>query len=578
VTERDGRLRSVLRSVLRSAVLVDLLVGAVLALVVLGPVLLRRGYVLVGDMVFVPDMPWKPAWLGLDGSFPRAVPTDAIVWLAGLVLPGDVVQKALLGVPLLVAAVGIGRLLRGFGPLARTAGIVAHLWNPWVLERLAIGQWGFVVGYCLLPWVALAASRLREPGRRPWAALVLALGAASAFTPSSAVMAATTALAVVLAVPGDRVRRAGGVLLVSLAVSLPWVLPALLRDGGHAASGGQFALFGAQAESSAGVVASLLSMGGIWKSTVVPGERTVVLVVLLSCLGTAAAAWGLRQARGRLGPVPAVALAWLAGVSLVLALAGALGPVADLLDTLSRHAPGLGLLRDSHRFLGPAGLALACGAAGAVQELERRSSRGPGALRTLPVLLAWWPILLLPSLGWGLAGSLRPVDYPADWSVVRSTIASQPASTTVVLPWRGSYRGYAWDDRRAVLDPATRYLPGRVLVDDRVYVGPTVLGAEDTESSRVLRALDGPDPSTALRALGVRWVLVERGNGVAAAQVPPGEVVHDGRWLRLVDLGRPAGVAGPHVRGSVVAGDGVTAVVLVAALAAVVGGSRRRAD
>ncbi len=58
--------------------------------------LFSRGYVLRGDMVFVPDQPWKAGWLGLDGRVPRFVPGDAFVWLLGVALPGDLVQKLVL--------------------------------------------------------------------------------------------------------------------------------------------------------------------------------------------------------------------------------------------------------------------------------------------------------------------------------------------------------------------------------------------------------------------------------------------------------------------------------------------------
>ena len=72
----------------------DLLWSLAIGVVVLGPMLIRRGYVLRGDMVFVPRMPWKDAWLGLDGSVGRAVPVDALVSVATSVVPGDLLQKA----------------------------------------------------------------------------------------------------------------------------------------------------------------------------------------------------------------------------------------------------------------------------------------------------------------------------------------------------------------------------------------------------------------------------------------------------------------------------------------------------
>jgi hypothetical protein len=137
------------------------------------------------------------------------------------------------------------------------------------------------------------------------------------------------------------------------------------------------------------------------------------------------------------------------------------------------------------------------------------------------------------------------VHYPAEWSRVASLI-DPDAGSVVVLPWTGSYRGFAWNDDRAVLDPAPRFLPGEVLIDDRVYLHGVVVPSEDPFLVRVRAALGSRQPEAALGALGVRWVLVEKGNG--AGDVPVGRIVHDGRWLRLVELGdgETAGVVSRH--------------------------------
>ncbi|HWJ11627.1 MAG TPA: hypothetical protein VNS46_19765, partial [Nocardioides sp.] len=144
------------------AVAPDLAVSAAVALAVLGPLLLGSGFWLIGDMVFVPDQPWKPAWLGLDGALPRAVPMDALVSLASSVVPGALVQKALLLGGFLAGGLGVARLVRDHAWFARAAAITLFCWNPWVHERLLIGQWAILLGYLLLPWVALAAQRLRR--------------------------------------------------------------------------------------------------------------------------------------------------------------------------------------------------------------------------------------------------------------------------------------------------------------------------------------------------------------------------------------------------------------------------------
>src|SRR4051794_1026859 len=114
----------------------DLAISVVLAAVILGPVLLARGYVLRGDMVFADDQPWKLAWLGLDGRVPRFVPGDAFLWAAGTLLPGDLLQKLVLLLALVVGGYGAGRLAAAWGPVPRAAAITLFLWNPWVDERL----------------------------------------------------------------------------------------------------------------------------------------------------------------------------------------------------------------------------------------------------------------------------------------------------------------------------------------------------------------------------------------------------------------------------------------------------------
>jgi hypothetical protein len=72
--------------------------SVVLAVVVLGPGL-APGYLLVRDMVWVPDLALRPDFLGLGSGLPRAVPSDAVVAVLDQVVPGMLLQKlVLLGV------------------------------------------------------------------------------------------------------------------------------------------------------------------------------------------------------------------------------------------------------------------------------------------------------------------------------------------------------------------------------------------------------------------------------------------------------------------------------------------------
>ena len=517
----------------RRPVLVDAAWALALALAVTGPLWLGRGFWLVGDMVFVPHQPWKDAWLGLDGSLPRAVPMDALISVASHVLPGQVLQRLLLTGGLLLGGTGVGRLAGRHPFAARAAAITLFCWNPWVAERLGIGQWAILLGYLLLPWIVLAARRLRaDPGAWAPAALVTVLAAAC--SPSSGVMAVAT----LLVLAGGR-RTWWRIVALGVVANLTWLAPALTATTTDVTTSGVFAGFAARAESSAGVLPSLLSLGGIWKTSIVLPARTSSLVVLLSCLLSLVALLGLVR-WSRRDPGEAHRLAVLAAGALVVALLPDLPGGDRLLEDLAVHVPGLALLRDSHRFLAPLGLVLAVGVAGAVTEVRARIRPNRESLWGVVGLLVVAPVLLLPGLGWGLGGDLQRSSYPPAWQAVADHLAADPG-TTVVLPWTGSYRAFAWAHDRSVLDPAPRALPGEVLVDDRTYLTDQVVPAEDPRSDAVRAALSATDPVAALRGLHVRWVLVEAGLGArptpAQLRSAGATTAYDADGLVLVDLG-----------------------------------------
>jgi hypothetical protein len=557
---------------------VDLVLAVVLALVILGPVAFRRGFALRGDMVLVPHQPWKDAWLALDGSAPRFVPGDAVLSLVTAVVPGDVLQKALLLGALVLAGTGAGRLVSHHSAVGRGAAILLMMWNPWVLERLSIGQWGSVVGYAALPYVVLSAVRVRDRVRGGLPVLTLWLAFTALWSPASAMAGALTAACLV------SVGRRVGPLLVTtglaVLVSLPWVVPSLLNGDRIAPLDGQFEAFAARAESGAGLVASVASLGGIWKSSIVPGERTLVLVVLLSCLTTIAALsalWRTRRDQGAGDRATLQGLTMLAVLAVAVTLVPAAPGLTDVFDAAARRVGAVSALRDGHRYLGPAVLLLLPGIATATDAVWRAGRRGREAVRAAAVLLAVLPVLCLPSMAWGLGGDLRPVTYPGEWFRVKAVIdedVSTRGGATVVLPWRGTYRGFGWNESRAQLDPAPRFFAGEVLIDDRIFLGGAadddILDNEDPRLAAITTALRAADPAAALAGEGVARVLVEKGNGVEADEVPVGEVLHDGGSLTVVAIDAPAVIETDQGhRGVIIGADVLAGLTCLVALACI---------
>lgn len=545
--------------------------SALLAAVVLGPALFAPGYVLRGDMVFVPDQPWKGAWLALDGSVPRAVPMDAVISALSLVLPGWLIQKTFLLGSLVLGGVGAAKLVGQRPWFAQVGVITLFLWNPWVAERLLIGQWAFVAGYAALPWVAVAARGLHD-SLSGWPALVASMGAAALCSPSTGLMAGLVAAGMALARP--RLTTIALVVAVSLTVNLPWLLPAVTAATPATEETEAFASFAARGESPLGLLPSLLSLGGIWKTSVVPDARTNVVVVGLSCVLTVVALAGLRfEVRGS-DRLTVFGLMGVGATALALALLPGIPGAASLLDDAAASVPGLAMLRDSHRYLAPFVLLLLPGLAATLERLvqlanePRRQLLGPVA-----AVLAVAPAMLLPAMAWGIGGALQPASYPDEWHQVRRQLeVADDGGAMVVLPWLGSYRGYAWNDHRAVLDPAPRFFPGEVLIDDRVLLGERTLPSEERRLAEIGDALEGPDAASELRRLGVRWVLVEK--GMTTGPVPDGQVAHDGQELQLLDLGVPDRVASRTALAPVfLAGDAVAIGVLL--LAGINGGVGR---
>lgn len=508
----------------------------VAAVAVLGPVL-GPGFVLLRDMVFVPRQPLTGSLLGLSPETPRAVPSDAVVALLETVLPGQLVQKLVLLLVLVAAGTGTGLLVR-LHPLGAVAAAVAAVWNPYVAERLAAGQWAVLVGYAAVPWVVRAAWR--------WGAVAAAAGSGVARGARSMLAVAVVlgslggapawvlvALAALGGYLAGAARRWVGTPLVALGAllaltALPWAVPALLHPGGVRPDAAGV-VFSPRPDTPLGVLGSLFTGGGVWNSDVVPAGRDSAVGALGALLVLAAAVAGLALAVRPLPPPhrprPPADTAGVALAVVLAGLAGLLLAVASLPVVLGDRLAASGaaaLLRDGARQVGPWVVATSLG----VGLLADRVAASTGSLRRaggagLAVLVAILPVAVLPSLAWGLWGTLQAVPYPADYSSVASRVDGT-AGAVVVLPFE-AYRRFSWNGSRPSLDPLPRWLDTVVVASSDLVVrradGSAVrVRGEDPLAAEVGRALAAPAPAAELGRLGVSWVVVD----VSSARVPDG--------------------------------------------------------
>ena len=397
--------------------------------------------------------------------------------------------------------------------VARLGAVTLYLWNPWVLERLALGQWGFVLGYAFLPLVVRAAFVLRDDVRRGWAPTVLWLGASAICTPSSGSDGSAHR-------DGDRADASEG----SSRCSSSWGPRSSSTSRG---SRPPCSVLRQAVPPGASSLPSVRARSRLraWCSA---SSRSAACGRRASCRGS-----GRGTRRGALGgpdrhrarrTVAGTArgsgdlvrgLGAVAAVSVLLALVPTWGPAQSLVRTRcgrlrrARHPARLAALPR------PGGAA----ARGRAGPRHRRRVAGRGrarqALKAVAVLLLLWPILVLPSLSWGISGYYDPVDYPAEWGQVSKRLESLPSGTTVVLPWLGGYRGFPWNGPARVPGPGAAVLPGRGAHRRPPAVqGPGAqLGGLEAAPGR--RGARGRRPGGA--AAGDRGDLRPRGEGQRAA-------------------------------------------------------------
>jgi hypothetical protein len=504
-------------------------VGLALGLLALGPGV-ARGFLLSYDMVFVPSPPFSSALLGLGNGPARAVPSDAAITVASRLLPADIVQKLILLLIFTTACTGAAALLaagwratRGTQAplLACLVSGVFYEWNPFVAERLLIGQWALLLGYAGLPWV------LREicagPVKIRWGRLVLVMlpaavgGFAALIVTGLAVLPASLARGT----RAERRRRLVVVMGALSVLSLPWLVPSALVPVHTDPVGAD--LFAARADTPFGRLGSLALLSGIWNSQTVPrGYGGAGSIFWLLVVASAAACYVLlaRPQRGWAG------LGLAGAVGLAIAAIGVTSPTRTVLHNLVAAWPGFAVLRDGQQFVAALAVVEAVGlgvgaarllgiARSPMSRTSPRPAREPAAV-ALAVLAMLAPVVLLPGLAWGLGGRLRPVVYPADWLTASQIIDESPQPGSVlVLPW-AAYRRYAWNNGGAVYDPWNKLVSREVVSNDGLEVGNQRLTQESAASIQLNRIVTASGPLTVmLRRAGVRFVVVDAGTLLA---------------------------------------------------------------
>ncbi|KAB7744566.1 hypothetical protein GA707_08130 [Nostocoides sp. F2B08] len=504
-----------------------------LALLVAGALLgasVRPGYALFLDHVTVPS-PTAPDWHHLrTPAGLRAWPLDGVLWAWSLLLPTWLLQHLFLLGSLVGAGVGAGLVLRHRGPIAMGTATVVSMANPYVIERLLLGQPVLLIAYATLPWLVITSRQASVRRRVTLSSLAVLV---AALTPWGAVLAGTAAVLVAML----RRRRPAEVALqaaVSVILCLPWLVPALAGGGSGADPSGARA-FRLADDTGLGAFASALVGGGVWSAAATLGARSgaigVVGLVVVLALGTL----GLVElARTRHPAAPALSVTAV-GIPVITALLS--GPLLAPWTAL-QEVPGVALFRDLHRMLAPSVVATVFLVAIGTGTLVQRVSDGRRALEVplaviLPTAVA---VVLVPGAPERLRAAYDPQPFSPEWEAV---VAAMDSGRVLTLPWQ-PLRRVTWMPQ-TFLDPTARALPGRVLSDGTLTIerdGDLILvadsvdlrendiqesaieAADDTLREWLSRGGGDPIPSELLSGSGIEHVVVWRGSPGVVPDLP----------------------------------------------------------
>ncbi len=474
-----------------------------LSLVLLAP-LRHPGHLLSRDLVFVPHEPLTDAALGLGGAAPRSVPLDAVVALLTSVADGGVLGRGLLLASLSLAGWGVLRLTDGLGTTARLAASGFAVWNPFVIERMALGQWALVLGYAALPWILHAAATHRRTGSVRAGALAVLWSAVASLTPTGGVFA----LATTVAGGASRRPRSWWPLGVVALEQLPWIVPSLVGGATRTSDPTGVAVFAPGSDASGHPALALLGLGGIWDGLSVPDSRHTFLAVAAIAVVAISAILGVRR-WAVLAPDLALRLAALGVTGLLAALVLTTGPGQDALRHLVADVPGAGLGRDGQKLLAPFVLLVACLFGAAVDVVARRLARhGVEVVASVGLLLVLVPVGLVPDGAGTVWRTVRPVRFPDALTSAATKIDGGPPDRAVVtLPWR-AYRNVRWGTGYPSSDPLVRMVDRPVFTSGDLVVGDRTVRGESETAASIGSALAHGRPADVLPAYGIGWVVV----------------------------------------------------------------------
>ena len=140
--------------------------------------------------------------------------------------------------------------------------------------------------------------------------------------------------------------------------------------------------------------------------------------------------------------------------------AGVSGPMGSVYRFAFDHLPLFEAMREQQKWVGLAllGYAVAFGAAVEWVAVRTRSA--------FAIAAACAPLVVAPTLVWGLGGSVSTSEYPTGWQEADAAMG-RGTGLALFLPWH-AYQPFSFSDYRTIATPANAFFGRTVLTSDAV--------------------------------------------------------------------------------------------------------------
>ena len=386
-------------------------------------------------------------------------------------------NKLLILAIVMVGGVGLARAcIKHLGTSVSAAMVAATLFvvNPFVYDRVLMGQLVLLLAYALLPFTLRSLIDLVNVGSRSsllsslaWTGLIalvdLHIGGMSLLLLLLAILMSPSA-------PLAKLMRCLAVVGVLIALNFYWLIPASLANESARLGAGDLIAY-APRPRSARILAHVLLLHGAWRTEFTsPLASSPVLflgaflpLLASACVGLFASLTMARHSR------LAKLLGMSALISIVLAMGTSFPATSWFTQLLFDHVPGYGIFREPQKWVALLAFSYAILAAFGVDkicgEVHGRAPRF-ASLVAIGVLL---PIAATSTMWWGFDGQLQTSEFPDDWAKANEITRSQ-SGRLLFLPWN-LYQPLPFAGNRSIASPAERFFDMPVLVSGDAALG-----------------------------------------------------------------------------------------------------------